>query len=209
MYVLCGATQSEQRNATTRLRMVYHNSRPPADGGSVSSHCAGLLKAALFAALLVGAAMAVVAVGGGMGILILCFCFPLLGKVVEFVLFTPGSSKEEKIKADKLKRKEEARRERARDSKLVRSQSGRCKVLNSAVVRTGSSFVSPICGQLNQGTVFSVLEAVRLEATVRVRLEHGKIAGWTSIVARSGTRLLEVTDDELAPPLADSTLEME
>ena len=101
--------------------------------------------------------MAVVAVGGGMGILILGFCFPLLGKVVEFVLFTPGSSKEEKIKEEKikadklkrkeearLKRKEEARRERARDSKLVRSQSGRCKVLNSAVVRTGSSFDSPI-----------------------------------------------------------------
>jgi hypothetical protein len=150
-------------------------------------------------------------VGGGMGLLILCLCFPLLGRVGEFLLFSGNSKKEreENIQAETRQRKEEARRGRARDSNLVRSQSSRCKVVKSAVVRTTSSLDSPICGQLDRGTVFSVLEATQLERTVRVRLEHGEIAGWVSTVARSGDRLLEIADDELTPPMAVSIEEME
>ena len=91
------------------------------------------------------------------------------------------------------------------DSKLVKQQSGRCKVLKGSILREGLELDSPECGRLEQGTVFSVLEAVELEATVRVRLEHGGLAGWASTVARSGTRLLEATDDELTEPTDSSS----
>eukprot|EP01046_Picozoa_sp_COSAG06_P012102 COSAG06_NODE_699_length_12972_cov_41.323390_6_plen_1445_part_00 len=87
-----------------------------------------------------------------------------------------------------------------KDSKLVSAQSGRCKALKGAIVRTGSELDSPECGRLTKDTVFEVLEAVQLEKTVRVRFEHGDVAGWTSTLAKSGNRVLEVTENDVTPP---------
>ena len=90
------------------------------------------------------------------------------------------------------------------DRSLLTQQSGlRCLCIKNATVRVGVELDSDellYATRLSKGTVFEVLEAVELESTTRVRFAHGVAVGWTSMLAKSGNRLLEVTTSEITDP---------